>query len=91
MDLAQAKDYWRMGIITDVLVKAPCKDRVNAGAGWTIEFLSERDMLADATLRIARKDQYGRRQAKEFAKLDSAARELASIGISQFRVIQDAG
>lgn len=83
MDIATAKDYYRLGLIEDVLVRAPWKEY----QGWTIEF-SGRVGNADPILRVARKSADGRSGAKEFARLDSAARELAQIGIQQFRVIQ---
>ena len=88
MDIATAKDYFRLDLINDVLVKAPCRERAENGAGWTVEF-SGNIGNADPILRVARKGADGRHAAKEFAKLDSVAKELASIGIEQFRVIQD--
>lgn len=85
MNIATAKDYYRLGLIEDVLVRAPWKEY----QGWTIEFsFSGRVGNADPILRVARKSADGRSVAKEFARLDSAARELAEMGIQQFRVIQ---
>lgn len=89
MDIATAKDYFRLGLINDVIVKAPCAERAATGAGWTIEFSGNTGII-DPILRVARKSADGRYAAKEFAKLDSAARELASIGIQSFTVLQDA-
>ena len=72
-----------------MIVNAPCAERAAAGAGWTVEFGGNIG-ITDPVLRVARKGSDGRYPAKEFAKLDSAAKDLASIGIQSFTVLQDA-
>lgn len=79
MELERAKDYFRVGLIEDALVKAP--DVINQ-QGWTIE-LRGNFGNADPILRASRGG------TRTFKTLDAAANVVREIGLKQWRVITD--
>lgn len=78
MEIARAKEYFDLGLLTGALVRAPSV----LHDGWTIE-LSGNLGNADPVVRTAR------RQVRQFSTIDAAAKSVRSIGFSEFRVITD--
>lgn len=78
MEVSRAKEYFSLGLITGILVRAPSV----LHAGWTIE-LSGNLGNAVPVIRTARKE------VREFKTLDAAAKVVREIGAQQFSVIAD--
>lgn len=78
MDIARAKEYFELGLVTGAWVRAPYM----SFDGWTIEL---EGTFGNASPTI----QTSRGKIRDFKTLETAAKVVREIGLKQFKVITD--